>query len=80
MSHVPDPDAELVAVRSVADIGRMVREERRRRRMSQADFAALCGVGRRFLVELEHGKPGMRTDRVLDVLLTAGLMLAIGRK
>ena len=70
--------ASLLPVRSMADIGRIVRQERKRRRMSQAEFAALCGVGRRFLVELERGKPSLRTDRMIDVLSNAGIALYIG--
>ena len=76
----PSGSDEFKEVTSVADIGRSIREERVRRKMSQVDFAALCGVGRRFLVELEAGKPGVRADRMIDVLANAGLRLYLARR
>ena len=48
-------------IRTVEDLGRLIREERHRRGYTQDDLAALCGVGRRFLNELENAK-GKRYD------------------
>ena len=36
--------------------GALVRAERKRRRVTQVELAALAGVGVRFLRELENGK------------------------
>ena len=43
--------------------------------MSQANFADLAGVGRRFLSELEAGKPTLEIGKVLLVLTAAGIEL-----
>lgn len=87
-SVVPPPPARLPpttqparqdrpeAVQSVADIGKRVRAARRAMGMTQQRFADLAGVGRRFLVELERGKPSLEIDRVLAVCKAAGIGLA----
>lgn len=43
--------------------------------MTQQAFADLCGVGRRFLSELENGKPTVEFGKVLQVLAAAGIDL-----
>lgn len=63
-------------IRSAADIGRRVREARQEMGMTQQRFADVAGVGRRFLVELEKGKPSLEIGRVLAVCQAAGLRLA----
>lgn len=55
-----------------------VRDMRRARGMTQADLATLAGVGRRFLSELENGKPTLRLDAVRAVLRVFGLTLTLG--
>jgi y4mF family transcriptional regulator len=64
-------------VHSVGDIGRQVRDARNAMGMTQQRFADLAGVGRRFLIELEHGKPGLKIGLVLDVCKAAGIRLAV---
>ncbi|OBQ75402.1 hypothetical protein A8146_01645 [Mesorhizobium loti] len=60
---------------SSADIGRLVREARKRGNFSQQKFADLAGVGRRFLSELENGKPTLELGKVLKVANAAGIVL-----
>ena len=67
-----------IHVSNVAEIGALVRLARQRLNMSQTDAAVCCGVGRRFFVELENGKPTVQLDKVLMVLDALGLNLAIG--
>ena len=64
-------------VRTVADIGRRVRDARKAMKMTQQRFADLAGVGRRFLIELERGKSTLEIGRVLAVCHAAGLRLTI---
>lgn len=64
-------------VQSVADIGKRVREARRKMGMTQQRFADLAGVGRRFLLELEQGKATLEIGRVLAVCRAAGIKLRI---
>ena len=68
-------EMNVVTIRSVADIGRMIRETRRRRKLSQLAFADLAGVGRRFLSELENGKATLEAGKVLQVLAVCKIEL-----
>nr|WP_318036956.1 helix-turn-helix transcriptional regulator [Mesorhizobium sp. AR02] len=60
---------------SPADLGRLVRKVREGRGLSQQEFADLAGVGRRFLSELENGKPTLELGKVLKVANAAGISL-----
>ena len=64
-------------VRTPADIGRAVAQARKSRKYSQQEFADLTGVGRRFISELESGKPTAEIGKVLQVLTALGLDLEL---
>jgi y4mF family transcriptional regulator len=68
-------DQEAGAITSPVDLGRLVRRVRKRRDFSQQAFADLAGVGRRFLSELENGKPTLELGKVLKVADAAGIAL-----
>ena len=59
------------------DLGRYIRAQRKAQDITQADFAALCGVGNRFISELENGKPTMELGKVLHVLKSLGLEIHV---
>ncbi len=59
------------------DIGRLVREGRKRLGLRQDALAASAGVGVRFLVELERGKPSVQLGKVLAVLAALGIELNV---
>lgn len=50
------------------NIAKIVREQRKLKRLSQVEFAIKCGVGLRFIRELEQGKKTLRLDKVNQVL------------
>lgn len=60
-------------------IGNIVREERKALGLRQAELAAASGVGVRFIVELERGKPTVQLGRVLAVLSALGCSIDIRR-
>jgi y4mF family transcriptional regulator len=64
-------------IQGPSDIGKLVREQRRKSRMTQAETASLCGVGVRFLSNLESGKPSVELGLVLKVLSCLGLEVSI---
>jgi y4mF family transcriptional regulator len=64
-------------IQSAKDIGAAIRAERKAKGLTQQQFADLAGVGRRFLSELEAGKPTCEIGRVLKVAAAAGLHLMI---
>lgn len=64
-------------VNNAADIGVCVRAQRKAQGATQPEFAALCGVGVRFISELENGKSTMEVGKVLKVLKCLGLQLTL---
>lgn len=64
---------------NVATIGQIIRDERKELGLRQDELAAASGVGLRFLVELERGKPTVQMGKVLDVLAALGCELQIMR-
>ena len=65
---------------STVDLGQLVKALRKQRGLSQQEFADLAGVGRRFLSELENGKPTLEFEKVVSVANAAGIdLLALPR-
>ncbi len=62
-------------VRTVAELGAIIRHARKAMKMNQSEFAAHAGVGRRFVSELEGGKPSLEFDRVIACAQAAGIDL-----
>jgi y4mF family transcriptional regulator len=58
-------------------LGSIVREERKAQGLRQSELAAACGVGVRFIVDLEAGKPTVQLGKVLKVLATLGCDVSI---
>ena len=65
-----DPDREH-------DVGSFVRERRRANQLTQLQLGELAGVGRRFISELERGKPTLRMAGVNAVLAVFGMRLGV---
>ncbi|WP_173514122.1 MULTISPECIES: helix-turn-helix transcriptional regulator [Sinorhizobium] len=64
-------------VRSPADIGALVRSARKEQNLRQDELAGVAGVGLRFIVDLEAGKPTAQIGKVLQVLQTLGCSVDI---
>jgi y4mF family transcriptional regulator len=58
-------------------LGQVVRHERKVQGLRQAELAAAAGVGIRFIVDLEAGKPTLQLEKVLHVLATLGCNVTI---
>lgn len=65
---------------TAADIGAAIRIKRKEDGLTLADAAALCGVGYRFLSDLENGKATVQMGKVLQVLTALGLDLCIASR
>ena len=59
------------------ELGRIVRQERKAQGLRQYELAAASGVGVRFIVDLEAGKPTLQLEKALLVLRTLGCMVTI---
>ena len=65
----------MTQVASVRDLAALIRSERRRQGITQADLAGLSGVGVTFLSQLENGKESAEVGKVLSVLTMLGIDL-----
>lgn len=63
-------------IRSADEFGRAVRERRRALGLTQEQLAARCGVGKRFVVELEAGKPTSQLGKAIIAANEVGIVLA----
>lgn len=62
----------MTVIISVRDLGATLRVARKALRLTQADLALAAGVGLRFVVDLEAGKPTVQLERVLRVIDALG--------
>jgi len=62
---------------SPATFGQIIRQRRKVDGLTQAEAAALCGVGTRFLSELERGKATVEFGKALRVLRGLGLEMTV---
>lgn len=83
---MPEPTAALpggnfatsdTPVRSSAELGDLVRAQRKRLALTQLDLAGLGNTGNRFIVDVENGKPTVQLQKVLDLMDLLGLELVV---
>jgi y4mF family transcriptional regulator len=55
----------------------MIRESRKRLGVTQRDLALTSGTGLRFVIDLEKGKETCQIGKVLTVLNTLGIRIAL---
>lgn len=65
-------------MRYSADIGRLIRDTRKRLGVTQKSLALTSGTGLRFIIELERGKETCELGKVLTVLNTLGIKMTLG--
>lgn len=63
-----------------SDIGKIIKEERKRQNLTQAQLAGFCNVGVTFLSNLENGKESAELGKTLNVLMTLGIDLKAERR
>jgi len=74
------PDQEILMstpIQKPEDLGRLVRETRKRLKLTQPQLALATNVGVRFIVELEAGKSTLRLENILRVLQALGGVLCL---
>jgi y4mF family transcriptional regulator len=64
----------------IKDLGNIIRTNRKTQGLTQEQLAAVCGVGLRFLRELESGKESCYIGKVFHVLSMLGLEIKIGER
>jgi y4mF family transcriptional regulator len=74
------PEGEIFMITKIdtpISLGLAVRTARKRLALTQPQLALASGVGVRFIVELEAGKPTLRLENVLRVLHALGGSLCV---
>lgn len=64
-------------VRTASDIGMFIKDRRRRQKLDQATLATMIGVNRRWIMEVERGKPRAEVGLILKALEALGLRLSL---
>lgn len=67
-------------VRTSADLGAAVRQQRQHLGLKQDDVAGLGNTGTRFVGDLENGKPTIQLQKALDLLELLGLEVVVQAK
>lgn len=62
----------MTTIKSPQELGDALRNARKRLGLTQPQLALVAGVGIRFIVDLEGGKPTVRLDSVLRVIEALG--------
>lgn len=62
------------------NLAQLIKQKRKKLKLTQVDLAQKAGVGLRFLRELESGKTTLRMDKVNQVLNLLGYELTAARK
>lgn len=62
----------MARIHSPQQLGVLLRATRKHLQLTQSQLALAAGVGVRFIVELEAGKPTVRLEQVLRVLDALG--------
>lgn len=66
----------MTSIQTAAEFGAALARARRGLGLTQRDLALAAGVGERFIVELEAGKPTAQLGKALAVAHAAGMRLA----
>jgi HTH-type transcriptional regulator / antitoxin HipB len=69
-----------IIISTIEDLGKLIRNKRKKNSLTQAEAAAFCKVGTRFFSDLENGKKSLQMGKVLQVLQAFGFNLAVEEK
>lgn len=63
----------MVSIHTTQQLGEALRTARKQLGLTQSQLALAAGVGLRFIVDLEAGKPTLRLENVLRVIEALGV-------
>ncbi len=64
-----------MSIQSTRDFGALIKKVRKAQKLTQPELAGACGVGLRFIVDLEKGKPTCEIEKALLVANMLGIKL-----
>jgi len=62
-------------IQNIDDLAKVVKVARKKQGLSQIELAGISGLGRRFISEVERGKPTAQIAKVILVLNVLGIGL-----
>lgn len=65
---------------TLSDLGRTIREERKRQGLTQDELAQLAGVGINFVSQIERGKPTAEIGKAFALLRMLGITVIAERR
>jgi HTH-type transcriptional regulator/antitoxin HipB len=65
-------------LRTARDVGLALRDRRRQLKLDQDNLAKQIGVSRKWLIDVEKGKPGAELGLILRAFTALGLSLTLG--
>ena len=68
----------MIKIEDTKQLGQIIHQERKLQNLTQEELAAICGVGIRFLRELEQGKASCHLAKTLSVIKMLGLNIFVG--
>ena len=74
---IPNGNKINIAAATPAQLGKVVRQQRKAQGLTQKELAGLCGVGVRFLGELERGKESCEIGKTLLIVKMLGISLML---
>jgi len=77
LSPSGDNGNSLMHIRTPLELGLIIRDRRRKLGLSQSELAEKAGVGRQWLVAVEHGKARAEIGLVLRTLAALGLTISV---
>lgn len=66
-----------MSIRTASDLGALIREKRLKLGLDQTSLAQKTGTSRKWLVDVESGKPGAQIGLILRTLKALGVTLTI---
>ena len=64
---------EQIKLKSVGEIGALVKETRKQQGISQEKLAGVAATGTRFISDLENGKPTIELEKAIRIANQLGL-------
>ena len=77
LGNAGDVRMKHIELKTVKEIGNLVRDERKRQNVTQLQLAGLAGTGIRFVSDLENGKGTIQVQKLLKIVHTLGLGLFV---
>lgn len=71
------PIRNMKAIGNSKELGGAIRAERKRLGVTQKELALTAGVGLRYLIELERGKPTARLEGIFKILQALGMAMRV---